>query len=128
MEQYESMTAGGVAEANDVSTVPSSDAMRRIQVAIREALARMDQAWEMADLDHVYNATVEAAMRMAAVDEHLRADRGYCVRRDREEAGRIVLGMHVARNASLHKLVDVHEARFRRTATALVIPPPSWPR
>ena len=94
-----------------VDSVPSVQAMRRVQTAIRESLARMDRAWEMKDRDHFYGATVETAMWIAAVDEHLRSDSGYRARRDSEAGGRIVLGMHVARNAALHNLVEIHEDR-----------------
>ncbi len=93
-------------------TVPTSDlsAVRRVQTAIRHAVARTQLGIEQNDHDLVFIGYVETVVWACALDELLeRMEPGaYAERRDGDPGGQVLRGLRWARNQGVHQLLVLH--------------------
>jgi hypothetical protein len=97
-------------EIDDLSSV------RRVQGAIRHAVARTEAAREKRDSDFVFVGYVETTMWATALDDLLTAmDPEYVRRRDVDEGGQALRGLRWARNQGVHQLVALHKMSEGRT-------------
>lgn len=93
-------------------TIPTDDfsAIRRAQTAIRQAVARTQQAAEQRDSDLVFVGYVETVVWACALDDLLRKMEpgSYAERRDADPGGRVLRGLRWARNQGVHQLIALH--------------------
>jgi hypothetical protein len=91
--------------------MPTDDlsAVRRVQLALREAVARTNHASGRRDDDLVFIGYVETTMWACALDELLpKIDPEYEGRRDEDPGGQVLRGLRWARNQGVHQLMGLH--------------------
>jgi hypothetical protein len=91
--------------------IPTDDlsAVRRVQAAIRESVARTRKASEGRDNDFVFIGYVETIVWACALDDLLtKMDPDYEERRNADPGGQVLRGMRWARNQGVHQLLALH--------------------